>query len=203
MFRLFDACLILFLNQRPYWDEKGCGTEEEPLCLDKSPGVPYLESYNCEREPLPKPSWAMRGKKQLYRPEYVQSHFVHYSTVTNKMLITYGEAKKANKDWKRITQEYSPSEVISNEQTQVFLLHSKSTVPVDTKNWKNMCRHDFKLKYGQVCRVGNPWPNGTVVEGAYDENGYLYNCFPYDKLTNYWIPKLKDGPKREWLRSTV
>eukprot|EP00978_Attheya_sp_CCMP212_P001839 scaffold3804_cov51-Attheya_sp.AAC.7 len=169
---MFDVSLILFLNQRPYWDGKGCGTEEEPLCLDKSPGVPYLESYNCEREPLPKPSWAMRGKKQLYRPEYVQSHFVHYSTVTNKMLMTYGEAKKANKSWKRITQEYQPSEVISNEQTQ-------------------------------VCRVGNPWPNGTVVEGAYDENDFLYNCFPYDKLTNYWIPKLKEGPKREWLRSTV
>ena len=46
-----------------------------------------METYNCEPTKLPKPqSWAWRAKKQIYKPEFVLNHFVHYSVVTRLVM---------------------------------------------------------------------------------------------------------------------
>ena len=50
-------------------------------------------------EKFPKPGWAERAKKQLYRSDYVFAHYVHYATVTGGLLQTKEEAKKMNEDW--------------------------------------------------------------------------------------------------------
>lgn len=51
-------------------------------CLMKSDDKTYLETYNCEYIKSPKPERFARAMKQFYRPDFVLSHFVHYSTVT-------------------------------------------------------------------------------------------------------------------------
>ncbi|KAL7549697.1 hypothetical protein ACHAWF_012964 [Thalassiosira exigua] len=51
-------------------------------CLAKSDNRTYLETYNCEYIRSPKPDRFERAMKQFYRPDFVLSHFVHYSTVT-------------------------------------------------------------------------------------------------------------------------
>jgi hypothetical protein len=73
--------------------------KDQSLCIDpvpsskKPPGKPqecleprknetYLQVYNCEFIHPPKPERFSRAMKQIYRTDYVQSHFVHYSTVT-------------------------------------------------------------------------------------------------------------------------
>ena len=52
----------------------------------KDPAKSYLATYNCEPTTHPKPQWAWRARKQLYRPDFVLNHFVHYSLVTRRIL---------------------------------------------------------------------------------------------------------------------
>lgn len=80
----------------PYFDNKECGHDNNPRCHRKSPNVLFVETYNCYFQSVPKPKWADRARKQLYRPEYVLSHFVHYSTITSTMITTYDEARAKN-----------------------------------------------------------------------------------------------------------
>jgi hypothetical protein len=39
----------------------------------------------------PRPEWADRARKQLYRSDYVLYDFVHYAAVTQEYLSTYHE----------------------------------------------------------------------------------------------------------------
>jgi hypothetical protein len=52
----------------------------------KDPTKSYLATYNCEPTTHPKPHWAWRARKQIYRPDFVLNHFVHYSLVTRRIL---------------------------------------------------------------------------------------------------------------------
>jgi hypothetical protein len=52
----------------------------------KDPAKSYLATYNCEPTTHPKPQWAWRARKQIYRPDFVLNHFVHYSLVTRRIL---------------------------------------------------------------------------------------------------------------------
>ena len=55
--------------------------------LVKDPNRTFLETYNCEPTLLPKPQeWAWRAKKQIYMPNFVLNHFVHYSVVSRQVL---------------------------------------------------------------------------------------------------------------------
>ena len=55
--------------------------------VDKNNSKTFMETYNCEPTTHPKPqSWAWRAKKQIYKPEFVLNHFVHYSVVTRRIL---------------------------------------------------------------------------------------------------------------------
>ena len=61
--------------------------KEHNQCLTKSDAKTYLETYNCEYIKTPKPERFARAMKQLYRPNFVLSHFVHYSTVTVSAIV--------------------------------------------------------------------------------------------------------------------
>ena len=53
----------------------------------QDPKKTFMETYNCEPTTHPKPeSYAWRAKKQIYRPDFVLNHFVHYSIVTRQIL---------------------------------------------------------------------------------------------------------------------
>lgn len=41
-----------------------------------------LQAYNCDRQKPGQKKSKMPAEKQIYRPDYVLHHFIHYSTVT-------------------------------------------------------------------------------------------------------------------------
>ena len=151
----------------------------------------FLEAYNCDSAPIPKPSWAIRARKQIYRADYVKCHFVHYSTITEGLLQTYSE----NKNWYRSFREASERE--TNDENEATMIHTKLTAPAQTSNWKNRCHYQFEKKF-RGCWIGFPWPNGTAVEGdgGHREDGIEYNCFENEKVKSYWTPRLREALAR-------
>mmetsp|Transcript_17949 Transcript_17949/g.32592 ORF Transcript_17949/g.32592 Transcript_17949/m.32592 type:complete len:889 (+) Transcript_17949:72-2738(+) len=178
----------------PFHDHKDCGTESDPGCLSAREGSLFSEVYNCDFEKFPKPGWAERAKKQLYRSDYVFAHYVHYATVTGGLLQTKEEAKKMNKDWYMHFRETREDDKFTDETRQAVMLHTKTTVPEYTTDWKTRCKASHKPAHGQNCRIGFPWPQNN--EKSLDKatsDGFGYNCFTNEKLADFWIPKLRDA----------
>jgi len=185
----------------PFHDHKDCGKESDPSCLSVIEGSLFAEAYNCDFELAPKPGWAERAKKQLYRSDYVFAHYVHYATVTAGLLQTKAEAHKTGKDWYMHFRESKSNDKFTDEIHQAVMLHTKTTVPEYTTDWKTRCKVDFKPAHGQNCRVGFPWPQNnkdSLVKATSD--GFGYNCFTNKKLTDFWIPKLIDAIEKRQLR---
>eukprot|EP00547_Thalassionema_nitzschioides_P015074 CAMPEP_0194240100 /NCGR_PEP_ID=MMETSP0158-20130606/6376_1 /TAXON_ID=33649 /ORGANISM="Thalassionema nitzschioides, Strain L26-B" /LENGTH=889 /DNA_ID=CAMNT_0038974739 /DNA_START=67 /DNA_END=2736 /DNA_ORIENTATION=+ len=155
----------------------------------------YLEAYNCDSSSSPKPEWAERARKQIYRADYVPYHYVHYSTVTQGLMQTYGEssssARNTNYNWKRYWNN-DVTERVANELTEATMLHTKSTLPEQTSRWKQRCHYQFEKKW-RGCSVGFAWPTGLQDENDNHrpEDGMEYNCFRNDKVDSYWLPQLK------------
>ena len=139
---------------------------------------------------LPK---AERAKKQLYRSDYVYAHYVHYATVTGGLLQTMEEAKQKNEHWYQHFRESRLSDHTTDELNQAVMLHTKTTVPEYTTDWKTRCKEGYKPAHGQNCRVGFPWPqNNERSSEKGTPDGMGYNCFTNEKLSNFWIPKLHE-----------
>ena len=155
----------------------------------------FLEAYNCDSAPMPKPSWAVRARKQIYRADYVKCHFVHYSTITEGLLRTYSE----NEDWHRHYHEenHETSERETDDENEATMIHAKLTDSPQTSHWKSRCHYQYEKKY-KGCWIGFPWPNGTVVEGngGHREDGIEYNCFENVKVKSYWAPRLREALAR-------
>lgn len=181
---------------RPFHDHADCGTESDPGCLGVRGGSLFAEVYNCDFEKPPKPQWSDRAKKQLYRSDYVLAHFVHYSTVTAGLVRTKDEAKEINEAWHNHFRESRKNDKFVDEINQAVMLHTKTVVPEYTTEWRTRCKVGWK-KHGQNCRVGFPWPqnNERNTEKA-TTDGYGYNCFTNEKLTDFWLPKLRDAIQR-------
>jgi hypothetical protein len=156
----------------------------------KKENITFLEAYNCDGSTSPKPAWADRARKQVYRSDYVLYHFVHYSTVTQGIIKTY----KEKKGWSRFYHESSTSERTTDEVNEATMLHTKTTTDEQTSRWRKRCNFEFKKKW-RGCYIGFPWPDGIERNGtlSHDETGLEYNCFPNEKITNYWVPKLRDA----------
>jgi len=150
----------------------------------------FLEAYNCDGSSNPKPDWADRARKQVYRSDYVLYHFVHYSTVTQGITRTF----KDQSGWTRSYHESSQSERITDEVNEAVMLHTKTTSTEQTSRWKMRCHHDFEKKW-RGCNVGFPWPDGVEEQGdlSHDEDGMKYNCFQNKRITDYWVPKLREA----------
>lgn len=192
-FTLF-SCYLYSLSPRPFHDHSDCGTESDPDCLSVREGSLFAEAYNCDFEKPPKPSWAERAKKQLYRSEYVYAHYVHYSTVTAGLLQTKGDAKKMNKDWYMHFRESSTVDRKTNESNQAVMLHTKTTVPEYTTEWRKRCKAGYDKGRGPGCRVGFPWPqNNDKSPAKATADGFAYNCFTNEKLNEVWLPRLRDA----------
>lgn len=168
-----------------------CDEVHNGTAIQKSQSATFLEAYNCDGAGSPKPSWADRARKQIYRTDYVMHHFVHYSTATKGHLTTY---KEKGGDWIKRYQERPPSEIVTDELSQAVMVHTKSINADSTENYKTRCRYDF-MKKGKECWVANPWPNGEISEDKThdEESGMNYNCFINSKVENYWVPRLNDA----------
>lgn len=158
---------------------------------DKIENTTFLEAYNCDSSPVPKPEWADRARKQVYRADYVPYHYVHYSTVTKGILQRYAENPKK---WHRIYGERAPSERVTDEANEAVMLHTKTTTPEQTTRWKRRCHYQFEKKW-RGCYVGFPWPNGVEDKenNHQPEDGMEYNCFINQRINNFWAPKLKEA----------
>jgi len=184
----------------PYSDERECGSSNNPLCRVKRSDALFLETYNCDFVPTPKPSWADRARKQIYRPEYVLQHYVHYSTITKGFARTYKEAKEGGFKWMPRYQDTEPIERVTDEINEAVMVHTKTLVPGDSVQWQERCKKDFEESHNKRCRIGFAHPNNKVVEGAANADDFKYNCFTNEKLTNYWLPRLHDAMKKREAR---
>lgn len=185
----------------PTYDEgaKECTREmakHNNQCLTKNESMTYLETYNCEYIKSPKPDRFARAMKQLYRPDFVLSHFVHYSTVTADMA-----REKQHTKGRFIKDRTTNPEVerFVDELNEGVLIHAKTTVPAETFDRYKMC----KLNGPSNCLVGIPCPDDVPFNDAMhtknvikDENGKYCNCWMNRKVENYWLPKLKDALSR-------
>lgn len=154
----------------------------------KLENVTYLEAYNCDSVKSPKPSFAKRAKKQLFRPDYVLNHFVHYSTVTQAHLITY---KDDPEGWSRFFPK-DPTERFVDGLHEATMIHAKTASLPDTRNYRNRCNVGFEQRW-RGCFVGYPWPNNQEVPGLNQTDGTEYNCFVNKKVEDYWLPRLKEA----------
>lgn len=159
-----------------------------------------MGAYNCDSSPIPKPEWADRARKQIYRADYVPYHYVHYSTVTKGIMRTYEDLKEGQ--WKRMYSDRT--ERVTDEANEAIMLHTKTTTPEQTSRWEKRCHYQFDKKW-RGCYVGFVWPNGTEdLENNHNADGMMYNCFQNDRLETYWIPKLKEAlTKRHALLSSL
>jgi len=185
----------------PFHDHKDCGSESDPICLSVREGSLFAQVYNCNAEKSPKPSWAERAKKQLYRADYVYAHYVHYATVSGGLVRTKDEAKKMGEPWYQHFRETKKTDKSTDEINQAVMLHTKTTVPEYTTDWQTRCKDGVNAGHGKDCRVGFPWPqNDDKGSETATPEGFGYNCFTNERLNEYWIPKLRDAIGRRDLR---
>jgi hypothetical protein len=155
------------------------------------PNLTFMEAYNCDSSPVPKPEWAERARKQIYRADYVPYHYVHYSTVTRGLMRMY---KDSPKSWRRAYNERT--ERVTDDANEATMLHTKTTTPEQTTRWKKRCHYQFEKKW-RGCYVGFAWPKGIEdKENNHNEEGMEYNCFVNPRIENYWLPKLKEALER-------
>ena len=181
----------------PYFDDGDCGTKESPNCLQKSKDTLNLELYNCDVSELPKPEWAQRAKKQIYRPSYVLSHYVHYSTISKGLVESCASMASRGGKCQHSWKERIPTERFSDERNEAVMIHSKTLVPRDSVDWRTRCKPDFVESHKKKCRVGFPVPNYEASAfGKEDGNGMKYNCYSYQRVNEVWVPKLREAMKK-------
>lgn len=159
--------------------------------------VTYLQAFNCDGSPTPRPSWAERARKQLYRPDFVLNHFVHYSTVTQySSVLTYQQAQEAGETWRRYYDPSTVEERNVDEVDEAMMIHAKSLDVAQTQKTHVRCRYDYKKHLG--CFVGFPWPDNQLSESdTYNVSTEMaYNCFTNPRVDSYWAPRLQDAMKK-------
>jgi len=174
----------------PYYNHGGgCGeTVDSAKCLTKRESATFLETYDCETTPLPKPNFGWRAQKQIYQPEYVLNHFVHYTMVTQRANVHPDERIPA-------FLQRAPYERRVNELTEAFMLHAKTKPPAQTQGWKRICAAALQSSGKQTCPVGIPWPlnvTTTNQEPVLNEDGYSFNCYQHSKIQNHLVPRLRE-----------
>jgi Glycosyltransferase family 92 len=182
--------VLSFKSSRGKLREDKC--DEVDNGLRKKEDNTFLETYNCDGAGSPKPSWAERAKKEVYKSDFVLYHYVHYSTVTKDLLETQAQAGGR---WSRLFHQQKGRFRATDEVNEAVMVHTKSVVFDQTKRYKVEACHTNYTKKWQGCFVGFPWPGGVakVREEAYDARGLMYNCFINEKVEDYWVPRLQNA----------
>ena len=165
-------------------------------CLGKKSNETFLKLYSCEFIRPPKPDRFSRAMKQIYRTDYVLSHFVHYSTVTADLAQTYDDFTKQKKPEDYIPGVYDhrwgkrhASEIFLNELTQGVLVHSKSVLPSETKRRSAQCYYQSKY----TCNIGIECdPSVVFVDELHKTNGFLNEPGNNRTYCNCWTNPIVD-----------
>lgn len=154
------------------------------------PNTTILQTYNCDRQSGPKKD-VMPAEKQLYRPDYVLQHFIHYSAVTVLAQMNRSEYESAGYKWLKTSITPDPLSRFSNELNEATMLHTKAVARQDTAGWLIACTEGNSKR--AMCRIGAPFPDDytETTHGTKDGKGWIYNCYINQKTEQYWAPLLQ------------
>ena len=168
-------------------------------CLEPKRNETFLNVYNCDYIKPPRPDRFARAMKQIYRPSYVLSHYVHYSTVTRDIAMPWSLQSNASSntvllDWR---EAGSDKEVFLDELEQGTLIHARSVLPHETIYRSDMCKSNSKHKcpLGYVCPDTTPWiddkerPNN--INPFVDSSGHYCNCWVNEQVASVMVPRLE------------
>jgi hypothetical protein len=207
-----DSRILSFASWRawPRWAKIAPieAVQDKHLCWSKEPcfdlSIPleytFLQAYNCDRQKPGQKKAKMPAEKQIYRPDYVTHHFVHYSAVTVLSEKNRTEWQKEGLHWKPrpfpdLRQRFG------KEPTEGLMIHTKAVARQDTAGWESACHKDnleLPPKQRVMCRLGLPWPEPwpadpeTAAVKATPE-GWAFNCFVNPKVENEFAPKLQEA----------
>jgi len=184
----------------PYYDSsyEGCPSREEVAdkskegissCVVPRNNETFLKTYNCEYIKSPKPDRFQRAMKQLYRPDFVLSHFVHYSTITAD--LTKRKEETIGKFIQAATNNPKTERFIDDVNEGV-MIHAKSITPNDGVNRATRCLYKKTLcNLGYECPDELPFSDENHKDGFQFGNGTFCNCWVNRKAESFWIPQLE------------
>lgn len=168
-------------------------------CVGPMKNKTFLQVYNCEYIRPPKPERFDRAMKQIYRPSYVLSHFVHYSTVTIDMRshIDFIRSHPGTdpKRYYHITRDKESPEIFVDEITQGFLVHARSVLPHETVRRSAECsigsKHNCLLGY--LCGDDVEYIDELQSDNVFfNPDGSFCNCWRNKVVEEVLVPKLEN-----------
>ena len=164
-------------------------------CLTHDRNETFLRIYNCDFIKPPRPERFARAMKQIYRPAFVLSHFVHYSTITADIARYYRDwSKHSAKNFSRRVRDVEWADAFLAELDEGVLVHAKSVLPYETMSRTEKCQTGSK----QSCPVGRVCPESTAFNDSIhtlnlfvDENNQFCNCWLNAHVEEYWVPRLE------------
>jgi hypothetical protein len=160
----------------------------------------FLQVYNCEFIRPPKPERFARAMKQIYRPSFVLSHFVHYSTVTTAMAMPYVELKRQSNGKEPVmdihgsTWEREQPEMFMNELSEGALVHARSVLPHDTRRRSAECylESPYTCMVGFLCEDEVEFFDDLHQKNVFhNSDGSFCNCWRNKVVDNVLVPKLE------------
>jgi len=173
---------------------KDCGRKTACFQLRIPMKHTMLQAYNCDRQKPGEKTERMPAEKQLYRPDYVKHHFIHYSTVTVMSIWNKKDTLKHGYQWK-VNPFPDPLSRFGNEVSEGLMLHTKAVATQDTTFWETACKAEYEG--GAFCRLGSPFPDSmTGVNVTEGDEGWKFNCYVNHKIDDYWVKRLENDMKK-------
>jgi Glycosyltransferase family 92 len=204
-----DTKIISFASWRawPRWayidapvtinDPEVCWHNEPCFDLSVKSDQSMLQAYNCDRQKPGMKTDSMPAEKQLYRADYVLSHFVHYSVATVLSELNETEYTKQGFKWKGRAFP-DPRQRFGDEVSEALMIHTKAVATQDTAGWERMCHINNtylpQRKQG-LCRLGVPFPDDWSASSGDNATaeGWAYNCYVNEQVEQYLAPRLQQG----------
>jgi len=184
-----------------YFTVKGSIKDMTEPCISFNPRKTFLQTYNCDFIRPPKPQRFERARKQIFRPSYVLSHFVHYSTVTTRLAETYSDyialhpgstayhLATNSRKW-----EKSLPERFSDELTEGALIHARTVLPHETRRRSAECylTSKYSCKIGYVCNDTVPFSDARHKDNVFENpDGSYCNCWKNRIVEKHLVPLLE------------
>jgi len=179
---------------RPFRDKAVCNTPAPCFHLSVPDNTTLLQAFNCDPFLPNEKVDVAPAEKQLYRPDYVLQHFVHYSAVTTLLDENRTEYERQGFRWTRRGKD--PRQRRSNERTEGLMIHAKTVATRETSYYQRQCHIDnFLLPPGKrgSCLLGMPWPaaDGHLNSPNATSEGLFYNCYVNEKVEQILVPQLE------------
>ncbi len=139
--------------------------------------------------------------KQIYRPDYVLSHFVHYSTVTADVAQYFADHPASKPGKSKVPyvrnvhrKDWVAPETFLDELTQGTLIHTRSVLAHETMRRSHECylNSTYNCILGFACPASVEFVDGLYQKnGFHDDAGNYCNCWPNDRIESVLIPRLE------------